>query len=475
MNIAVYNNQKFMSLYNGLSMTMMVHMPLMSADRLSGVLRYLDLQQVGQSHTVTTPSWEDMAFVYAMLAGIYKKDGNQVLANQLFELCRQLITTNDFERVTNSFVGACCFQSLGVYCILEEDEPRAEYFLNNVNSYLENQKDKTKHPCHTLLLHSQNVIAGFLSKDALLRSADQLNKIFVDFLCKFVYLEKLYQSDYGRFISHNLPLTNIFANMNLSVTVEDVCERVSDIYRGRELVQHINKVFLDTMDQIMQRFPHPSFLYYKLTSVFSFKTYELVYNVIVGDDLNARIVADGIAKTLSSTDFSNCFMIIADVINVTSDYHIKCIENCSDPMDKLTLLQYLKDEYAAVSIMNKKYLKTKLTNNKKKLEYIINKYNVDGVDGCDQQSVLYPNVKTSYNFNKTMTNFTSVIQSKLLPTVGEGIDYRQDVSLPRQIQNQPQTSNGDLQQNSCQDDFLLEPLQEVGEMFETLEDVFINF
>ncbi|KAL0481030.1 hypothetical protein AKO1_003746 [Acrasis kona] len=489
--INLSSGHKFINLLQGLSLEIMLSTPVMSRDKLIEVLQYLDLQQTGQEHLASPPHWEDMAFVYALLACFYKKDGNQALSHQLFELCRNLINSNDFERVSTSFVAACCFQYLGSYCTLEENTARAEFFLSNVRGYLENQRGKVLHPCHSFLESSHVIIKLFSFLCDGTREPEHLHGMFEIFVSKFLALKEFYSTDFGKFISHDRRITDVFANMEMKYGMEDIKLYIRDIYREDDVAAYICDQFMNAFDQVMNIMPHPHVHFRKLTGSFSFQAYRLVRSIVVNDSKTSRSVADNIAKMLSTTDFSHCFMVIADVIYLVSDYHIKCIETSTDPLDQLLLLSSLREEYAAVTYLDERYFKTKIATAKQKLEIALAKYNGlmnsqnyrNQMNTRQQIPTGQPVLSSGYNFENTFSNFASAVGANRNTqplTPSQPIPQKQLQPHLNYAQVQLLSTKQKVNFEKDQGGLLYElsdSLQDVGDLlsYDTVEDVFTSF
>ncbi|KAL0482480.1 oleate activated transcription factor [Acrasis kona] len=415
---------KYIDLFQPISFEMLLFCPHLTSRELSDVLLYLDKQHDGVACQLEAPKWESIAFVYGVLAFYYRQDGNDESAHFFFELCRNLMTQNDFESVSNTFETACCFQYLGLYCMINENELRAKYFLSNVRGYIENQEGKPKHPCFHFMKNFQGMLEFLLEADCVFNVyslIDTLHDGVMMFAKDLENLKLFYSSEQGRMISCYPEISDVFADIDLVYTREQMLEMLQDFNQTNDLMTHLTNIYSSTFDRMNKILPHPTIYFNRLTMFFVLQVHRFANFIAANDFLNARVVADNVAKLLNSTNFSHCFMIVTLVISVFSDFHIECINQSEDHFDKLLLLASLKEEYAAVSQMSGKYMRAQTEAVKQRIENVLIRY----------QHLTNPH---DFSFSKpTITDY----DQKLVEVEMEKVDSPEPTNKEREEQQAP--------------------------------------
>ncbi|KAL0487165.1 RDS1 [Acrasis kona] len=345
-------------------------MPIITCEELKNILMYID-ETNEKTKTALKPQRDNLAFVYSVLAVKFKREGNIEQSELLYQNCRNLIMGDNFEYVINNFVTAASFFFLGVYCSLGEDQPRSSFYLSNVEGYVQNveRRGGPYHPCHDILKDGYEIIKLFLQTKT---ATEAIEKVVGKFCFKIISLKSFYSSEHGRSMVHDKRIAEIFANASFPYTQEQVRGTLTDRENGDYILKNICECHLDCHQKLYDLTKHPCFLGRKLTAHFTYEGMRLYRFILMGDDEKAFVIADSIVRFLLSSDYSKCvfLLIVVDIIIITTEYHIRCIEACTDPVKIKYLLECLRQEQKSLLYLHYRYFRNRTEQILKRLECI---------------------------------------------------------------------------------------------------------
>lgn len=400
----------FMTLFTDIWYKMVFEMPVMSPDKLLEILQYMDLEQMGQANLITAPNDEELALIYAMLADLYVNKGHESIAQLFFEKSRNLVM-NGFERVSVSFLLATCFSYLALYCAIQGDKHRADFFYRNIKGYLDYAKDmKQKHPCHELLEQSyyQREYEFFYDND--------FNRKVKGFILQACTLQDFYRNELGK----SMPYNNIFKILSESGFSADIVSKTrvnqtDDHYLfNDESIGRIAAIFSSFFDQLIGLVPDTILSCKKMAIIMCLEGARLQFFLQMGNLIYARAVSDSIAQMTTELYFGQHYVLVGPIA-MAANCHLQCLNATTDNTEKRLILDRLREELVAITKITEhnKYMRSqysellvKITNNIRSEE-----------DNLMIQSFIPSEsvpVQTSYNFNNTMSNFASVIQDKVV-------------------------------------------------------------
>ncbi|KAL0488605.1 transcriptional regulatory protein [Acrasis kona] len=111
---------------------------LIDPSRVEGVLTYADnvVADIPNPSDCLIPTNSELAFIFSLQAVLYKKMHALTLSHSCLQLAKKH-TAKEFDGVLSSRLLSCSFLLIGSIYLEENDLDRAEFYCNNVQSYLQ--------------------------------------------------------------------------------------------------------------------------------------------------------------------------------------------------------------------------------------------------------------------------------------------------------------------------------------------------
>jgi hypothetical protein len=321
-------------------------LPIISQQAVEKILDYIAADLRGTAYLMHRPNTDELALVYSMQAGINRMYGRNEAAMYMFEKGRALLADKFFD-VLENFTVAACFVFLAMYCGANNEIERANFFLLNVQNFLNNWKESpNKHPCFDFLAHMHAYATRSLLGDS------DVELMIKEFITHHYMVKDFYQGT-------NDPLMKIIATTDLPVDIEKIRQDTRQEKNNYQMdVVHLQKVtesFSIMYERLRLAGLSPGVAMSKQTFFVLFlNAIVLQKSLKAGDFAMARDSADKIARATTTADFSYLPSTVAGLIAAAAKCHIDFARSTANISDLLAIAESMREELLTLIALSEK-------------------------------------------------------------------------------------------------------------------------
>jgi hypothetical protein len=319
-------------------------LPFLKQREMEDVLDYITAELRGDSYLQHRPPDMHLALIYSMQAAFKRCYGKIDIGAYFFEKARVALSERFYDAI-NDFAVAASFDYLALYCGMNGELSRAQFFLQNTHNYLEHWKNNEgRHSCYEFLRFMYNFVASALS------DSDNLETQFKELISHQLMVRRHYLSTRDPLLK--IVVDTDLGDINEEALKNDIEQRKSDYTIGLPHLELIAARLSAMFDRLyLSGLASPAVKSKKLFYSLYYQGLIIERAIKAGTDSGCRDAADTIVVLARKPEFADLPGTVFPIINYASNYHLAQSKNTSDMTDLLQLAEYMKIELLAFNKM----------------------------------------------------------------------------------------------------------------------------
>jgi hypothetical protein len=346
--------------------------PVMERAKANSIMYYLRSIEKGPVLSPMMPNNDDMAVIFSMQAWFYKRFALRSLSASCYEKSRDIVSAS-FDRLHTSFSLASAYGFLGMCAVDDAEFDKAAYYFDNVTSYLKRAQKSRKPPANRLEAALQALRDEYLFYVMLTgtyyQEANTNLAIIVKSFMVIHYISKRFRglSDLWEHCGGNM------TNDQFEMFAKEYDETIPYLELIRSDLAHGTDNFqldLNMIDLVWEKYQQSYELFskQKIVPEVDVSMKKCMYLICCQGhklqvlksmgrvcDETARQTADFVTALASTSAFGFCHHIVSQPVALATITHLQCLEQTKDHEGRANLIEKLKLDVKALTVMAEKY------------------------------------------------------------------------------------------------------------------------